>query len=204
MTVSILRRQRVHLRLSPLSLLGRLLVAGVAAGLFWYGLMAALLAAKVAPVTVDDISGYRTAFDWLAGIRAGDVTSQVRLLSGLAGSGAAAVLGLLYAAHVSRAPRTRRPVLLDGTDHGWSVVRPRAIERAAESAALCDPAVGEASARSGLERIDLAIGAIGQVDPRDLLQRVGIAVEEALARHELPAVAVHVTLAGARRGPRAV
>lgn len=204
MTGSALGRQRISLRLSPLTLVGRLLVAVGAAGLFWYGLMAVLLAVKADPATVDGSSGYRTAFDWLAGIRAGDVTSHVRLLSGLVGAGAAVVFGLLVAVHLPRPTRTRSPVLLDENDHGWTVVRPRAIERAAESAALCDPAVTAAAARSGADRIDLAIGVVGQVDPHDLLRRVGIAVEEALVLHELPAVAVHVTLAGARRGPRAV
>ncbi|MBA3408537.1 MAG: hypothetical protein H0U06_10890, partial [Solirubrobacterales bacterium] len=66
-------RQRLRERTSPLMLVGRLVTLVFALALVWYGLMTVLLALKVSPSTVNTISGYRTAFDWLSGLTPSDV-----------------------------------------------------------------------------------------------------------------------------------
>ena len=50
-------RQRLRFRSSPLAYLGRVLLAVLGAALVWYGLMLLLLALKVDPETVNDLSG---------------------------------------------------------------------------------------------------------------------------------------------------
>ena len=57
-------RQRLRERTSPLMFVGRLVTLVFALALIWYGLMTVLLALKVAPSTVNTISGYRTAFSF--------------------------------------------------------------------------------------------------------------------------------------------
>ena len=66
-------RQRLRERTSPLMLVGRLVTLMFALALVWYGLMTLLLALKVSPSTVNTISGYRAAFDWLSGLTPADV-----------------------------------------------------------------------------------------------------------------------------------
>ena len=66
-------RQRLRERTSPLVIVGRLVTLVFALALVWYGLMTLLLALKVSSATVNSLSGYRTAFDWLSGLTPRDV-----------------------------------------------------------------------------------------------------------------------------------
>jgi len=61
-------RQRIRQRNSPLVFFGRLLTFLFAVALIWYGVMVVLGALKVAPSTLNSISGYRTAYNYLAGL----------------------------------------------------------------------------------------------------------------------------------------
>ena len=60
-------RQRVRVRTSSVALIGRAILILFSLALIWYGLMLILLALKVSPHTVNQISGYRTAYDYLSG-----------------------------------------------------------------------------------------------------------------------------------------
>jgi hypothetical protein len=66
-------RQSLRERRSPLVLLGLLLLVPVALALIWYGAMLVALAFKAPPETVNAISGYRDAYDFLASLEAGDL-----------------------------------------------------------------------------------------------------------------------------------
>ena len=50
-------RQRLRIGSSPLALLGRIVLVLFALALVWYGAMLVLLAFKVSPHTVNDLSG---------------------------------------------------------------------------------------------------------------------------------------------------
>jgi len=78
-------RQRLRLRVAPVELLSRLVLVILCLALVWYGAMVILLALKVAPTTVETLSGYRTVYEYLAHIGASDVTGTVRVILGLAG-----------------------------------------------------------------------------------------------------------------------
>jgi len=100
-------RQRIRERPSVLMVVGRIVPIVVALGLMWYGLMLILLALKVSPSTVNSISGYRTAFNYLSGLTPSDVDGSVTRAI-IAGSGLAAFLVFGYlalnAAAVPRPP----------------------------------------------------------------------------------------------------
>ena len=70
-------RQRVRVRRSPLAILGRALALLLGLALIWYGLMLLLLALKTPRDTVESLSGYRAAFDWLAALQPPDVDGGV-------------------------------------------------------------------------------------------------------------------------------
>jgi hypothetical protein len=190
-------RQRLRLESSSLAdAVGRGLVALLGAAIAWYGLMAILLAFKVSPSTVNDISGYRTAFDYLTGLEAGDVSSTDRLIVAIV----AVVLALIAAFLLWRAlPRphlARHPIEVEGAGPGRTEVAPRAVERAVESAALAHPDVVGARARYDEDRIDLAVTARGGAELVDTLHEVEGRAFDSLATHELDAARVDVTLAG--------
>lgn len=189
-------RQRIAADRSPLSLLGRLLFLLLCLALVWYGLMAILLAAKVTPDTVNSISGYRTVYDFLAGLGPGDFTGTKRLIAAAGGLLAFLLFGLLALKEIPRPQRTRTELPFIDDDRGSITIEPRAIERVAEGAAAGNASVSAAAGRLGSEDLTVDVevrrsGALAQ-DLRDVQSRV----RAALTEHDLPALPVNVTLAG--------
>src|SRR6185312_15391987 len=119
--------------------LSRILLALACLALIWYGAMAILLAVKVSPSTLEMLSRYRTIYDYLADLRAGDLTPTVRLLLGLGGFSAFAALAFVVWQALPRPQLARHGLQLPGDRMGTVVVHPRAIERAAEASALEHP-----------------------------------------------------------------
>jgi hypothetical protein len=189
-------RQRVHTRTNPLALVGRLLVVLLAAALTWYGLMVLLLATKVSPSTVDSISGYRSAFDFLAGLRPQDFTSSTRAIIAIAGVLAFLVFGYLALRGLPRPYLARSDVELESGPRGDTIVNPRAIERMAEGAALSQPGVTQAAGRYSSDALAVDVSVSRASEIADALQGVYAAVTRALKEHELPTVPVRVTLTG--------
>lgn len=190
-------RQRIHVDGSTTAnTVGRLLVALLGAAIAWYGLMTMLLAFKVSPSFVNDISGYRTAFDYLSGLEPGDISSTDRLII----AGVAIVLALIALYLLWRGlPRphlARHEVTVTETDLGTTEITPRAMERAVEAAALGHPAVVGARARLDDDGIALAITARDAAGLVRTLHEVEDRAFESLDRHELELERVDVTLAG--------
>lgn len=187
-------RQRLRTRTPPLAFVSRTLVGLLALALFWYGLMTVLLAVKVSPDTVDSISGYRTAYDFLADLGPGDISNRVRAIVAAGG-----ILTFLLCAYLAW-KELPRPYLARGDlelqigERGETRMAPRAVERVAEAAARRHPAVTDAAGRFGDEEIALSVSArrareLGQTLP-DVQHRVVAALEE----HGLPRFPVDVTL----------
>lgn len=195
-------RQRLRGRGSPLVFLGLLLLVPVALALIWYGAMLVALAFKTSPETVNAISGYRDAYDFLAELEAGDVTGRVRLTASLGGLAAFVVFGLLAWKQVPRPYLARGELTLAEHDRGTSTVEPRAIERAAEVTACAHPSVGDATGRYGEDGIDVNLDLKRAGDVLSTLREVQHRVGEALRRHDLPDVPVSVTLTGLERQRR--
>ena len=195
-------RQRLRGRSSPLAFLGLLLLVPLALALIWYGAMVVALAFKTSPETVNTISGYRDAYDFLAGLEAEDVSDRIRLITGLAGLAAFVVFGFLAWKQVPRPYLARGELTLSEDPRGTSTVEPRAIERAAEVAACADPSVSDATARHGEDGIDVDLDVRRASDVVGTLRRVQHRVGEALQRHDLPGVPIRVTLTGFDRQRR--
>lgn len=190
-------RQRLRLESSTLAdALGRGLVALLGAATAWYGLMTILLAFKVSPATVDDISGYRTAFDYLTGLEPDDLSSSDRLIIAIVAVAAALIAAFLLWRALPRPHLARHAIELEESELGRTEIQPRAVERAVESAALEHPAVVGARARYDDDRIDLAVTARRASDLVETLSEVEERAFESLATHELRPAHVDVTLAG--------
>jgi hypothetical protein len=190
-------RQRLRVEGSTLATaVGRVLVALLGAAIAWYGLMTMLLAFKVSPSFVNDISGYRTAFDYLAGLEPGDITSTDRLII----AGVALVLALIALFLLWRGlPRphlARHDLTVTESELGTTEIGPRAMERAVEVAALEHPAVVGARARLDDDGIALAITAREAATIVDTLHEVEERAFASLDRHQLELGRVDVTLAG--------
>jgi hypothetical protein len=78
-------RQRIHLRTPALAYLVRLFTVAFGAALVWYGAMVILLAVKVSPHTVNNLSAYRTLYHDIVSLHPGDFTTPVRLIAGFGG-----------------------------------------------------------------------------------------------------------------------
>jgi hypothetical protein len=195
-------RQRLRSHDSPLATLGLLLLVPVALGLMWYGAMLVALAFKADPDTVNTISGYRDAYDFLAGLVPGDFTSTVRMVTGLGGLAAFLLFGLLALKQVPKPYLARGALTLAEDVRGTSTVEPRAIERAAEVAACAHPSVADATARYVENGLELEIDVKRAGDLPDALREVQQRVAEALRLHDLPDGPVSVTLAGFDSGGR--
>jgi hypothetical protein len=196
-------RQRIRERPSALRFFGQVVTLLFAAGLVWYGLMTLLLALKVSPDTVNSISGYRTAFDWLAGLTPQDVDDGTTRAI-IAGSGIVAFLlfGYLAFKMIPRPRLTRHDLPLVADDRGAVIVEPRAIERLAETAAEQDSAVTGASGRYADDDVTIDITVRRARDLPATLRETQHRVSEALAQHELPTLPVNVTLTGYDRRKR--
>lgn len=188
-------RQRIRLRSSPLRFVGRALVVLLALALVWYGLMVVLLAVKVSPSTVNSISGYRSAYDYLAGLGPDDVDGTVRAIVAGAGLLAFLLFGWLATRELPRPYLARHEVELHADDHGEVTVEPRAVERAAEIAACRHPSVLAASGRYATDGITLSVTLRRAREAADSLREVQQRAVASLSEHGLPTVPVDVTLA---------
>ncbi len=195
-------RQRVNLHRSPAELVGRVLVTLLALALLWYGLMLVLLAVKVSPTTVNQISGYRTVFDDLASLKPTDISGTTRLIVAGAGLLTFLVLGYLAYKALPRPSLARSEVYLVDDERGEVRVRPRAVERVAESAASQQPGVAGASGRLGEDELDVMLTVRRPREAVETMRAVRGAVREALEQHDLPVLPVNVTLTGIDRTTR--
>jgi len=195
-------RQRLRARTSWLVYLADALLVVVALALFWYGLMAVLLAIKVEPDTVNDISGYRDIYDFFAGLDADDIGTTVRIVVGLAGTGLFFLCGWLAWKEIPRPYFARSEAHLGDDERGTVEVGPRAIERAVELAALDDPSVTAATARFGSDDLALDVDVRRARGVPETLRDVQQRARASLSRHGLPDVPVDVTLTGYERKTR--
>ena len=196
-------RQRLRSRGFALShIVARLLVIALALALLWYGAMVILLAFKVSPDTVDSISGYRTAYDYLTGLTPDDITSDVRLVVGLGGLAVFLLFGYLAWREIPRPYLARSDLQLSGGDRGAVDVTARAVERVAERAALEHDGVADARGLYHDNALTLEIVARGARDVPATLSAVREQAAESLDTHDLPALPVNVTLTGLDRKNR--
>ena len=196
-------RQRIRERPSVLMVVGRIVPIVLALALMWYGLMLILLALKVSPSTVNALSGYRTAFNYLSGLTPDDVDgSATRAI--IAGSGIAAclVFGYLAFKQLPRPYLARRELPLAADEHGEVSVEPRAIERIAEVAASRHSAVTAARGRYSVDDLAVDVSVRRARDLATTLHDAQQRVADALQEHELPAMAVNITLTGYDRQRR--
>jgi hypothetical protein len=189
-------RQRIHTRGNPLAFVGRLLVLALALALVVYGLALIALALKAAPADVQSVTGYRSAYDFLARLRPSDLTGTRRAIIAAAGLAAFLVFGFLALRELPRPYLARTAVTLDTGDRGDTVVAPRALERLAEGAALRQPGVTRAAGRYGVDELAVEIAVDRARETAQILRAVHAGVLDAVGEHELPAVPVRVTLTG--------
>lgn len=190
-------RQRLRVESSTLSTgVGRALVALLGAAIAWYGAMLFLLAVKVSPSFVNDISGYRTAYDYLTGLGPDDFSSSDRLVIAIVALVLALIALILLWRGLPRPHLARHAIEVEQTERGVTEVQPRAIERAVEGAALGHPAVVGARARYDDDGIALAVTARQAATLVDTLREVEGRAFDSLAEHQLQLERVDVTLAG--------
>lgn len=192
-------RQRLRVRSSSLALLGTAVLVLLALVLVYYGAMLLALSLKVSPGAIDAISGYGSVYDSLAGIEPGDVGASERLIAGIAGLVALLVFGLLAYKELPRPYLARSSLRLGepGDDErGATEVGARAIERAAEAAALDQPAVSAARGRYGTDELTIGVTMRRASEVPDALRDVQRLVRASLERHGIPALPVNVTLTG--------
>ena len=195
-------RQRLRERPSFLVLVGRLLAFLVGLALVWYGLMVLALAVKVSAGTVNSLSGYRTAFNWLTGLTpAGVDGSTTRAIIAGAGIVSFLLFGYLAIKQLPRPYLARRELALSSHPDGEVKVEPRAVERLAEVAATRD---GITDARSRYSVDDLAVDVTVR-RARNVAATLTAAQDRvigALADHGLPSMPVNVTLSSYDRRER--
>lgn len=189
-------RQRITFRTPVLAYVVRLLTVVLALGLLWYGLMVVLLAVKVSPHTVNAISAYRTLYHAAAGLTSAEVTTLTRLIAGFAGL--LIFVACLYLAlqELPRPGLARGDVMVGGRERGDTSVQPRAVERAAEIAAMSNRHVSAARGRLGAEELDVHVRVRSAREVAETLRDVQRRVSEALQLHGLPIRSVNVTLTG--------
>jgi hypothetical protein len=195
-------RQRLRFRGSPLAFLGRALIVLLAAALIWYGLMFLLLALKVDPDTVNGLSGYRSAYDYLAGLEPADVDGRFRLIAGLAGLAAFLLFGYLAWRELPRPYLARSDLQLEENERGVTEIGPRAIERVAEAAALEQSSVASATGRYGTHDLALDVSLAQARDLGETMRAVRDRAHERLSEHGLPDLPVNVTLTDFQRKGR--
>jgi hypothetical protein len=188
-------RQRLRARSFPVArILADALVVVFALALVWGGAMLVALACKAAPGTIDSLSGYRTAYRYLAGLQPADITPSTRVVTAVAGVAAAVIFGWLAWRAIPRPYLARGDLRLAGDERGSVDVSARAIERAVETAALEHAAVTTARARYGTDDLTLDVAASRADELGETLQDVQRRARDSLARHELPPLSVNVTL----------
>jgi hypothetical protein len=172
------------------------LLTVLALALIWYGVMVVLLAAKISPTSVNKVSGYRTAYQFFAGLDPADIDNRVRLIAGLTGLATFLACSYLAAKTVSRTHLARTELTLNSDDRGVVTIQPRAIERAIECAALQHDAVRSAAGRQEDEALTLSVNLGRASDSAETLRDLRQRARAALDQHDLPALPVNVTLTG--------
>lgn len=196
-------RQRLRERPSFLVLVGRLLALLVGLALVWYGLMALLLAVKVSAATVNSLSGYRTAYNWISGLTPADVDGSVTRAI-IAGAGLVSFLLFGYLA-IKQLPRpylARRDLPLRSDPHGELRVEPRAMERLAEVAATSGAGITDARGRYSVDDLAVEVTVRRARNVATTLKAAQDRVIGALAEHGLPSMPVNVTLSSYDRRER--
>lgn len=195
-------RQRVRIRTSPVALIGRAVLIVFSLALVWYGLMLLLLALKVSAHTVNQISGYRTAYNYLSDLTAADITSTTRLIAGLAGFAGFLGFGYLAWKSLPRPYLARTDLRLKDDERGVTKVAPRAIERAVEGAALDRDAVQHAAARYGGNEVTVNVSVTRARELAETLRAVRADAHDELGNHGLPEMPVNITLTSFERTKR--
>ncbi len=195
-------RQRLNLRTPVLGHLVAGLTIALALVLVWYGLMVVLLAVKVSAHTVNSLSGYRTLYHDVVDLQASDFTTLRRLIAGFAGLIAFLTFTFLAFKAWPRPYLARGDVTVDAARHGTTTVQARAIERVGEIAACANVDVSSARCRLGDEQLTVGIDARRASSVAATLRDVHERVHAALVRHELPGLAVNVTLTAYDRQTR--
>ncbi len=189
-------RQRINLRTPALAYLVRLLTIVLALALFWYGLMIVLLAVKVSPHTVNDLSAYRTLYHDAATVTASDFTTAGRLIAGFAGL-LVFLIGLYLASReIPRPYLARGEFRIGDRDRGDTTIAPRAVERVAEIAAGANRDVTNVRGRLGDEHVDVSVHVRNPRRAADTLRDVQHRVSTSMQEHGLPSLPVNVTLTG--------
>ena len=196
-------RQRLQASRPVLAFVGTFLVVVLIAALLFYGGILLLLSLKAfSASTLDSISGYRQAYDFLAGLKEGELSTAARLIAGAAGLVAFVLFAYLAFKQLPRPHLARHDLDLPEDPRGTVSVAPRAVERVAETAALRHGSISEAAGRYGPGALTLDVTVLhADTVPetlRDAQQRVAAALEE----HGLPATKVNVTLTGYERTTR--
>jgi hypothetical protein len=190
-------RQRISERTSLLSLVGRIVPLILAIALIWYGAMLILLAVKVSPTTVNSISGYRTAWRWLAGLDTSTVSGGVtRGIIAACGVAAFLFFGFLAYKQLPRPYLTRRELRLSSDSQGAVTVEPRAVERLAEVAAESHHAVSSARGRHSVDGLFVDLSVRRPDNLADTMHDAQRRVADALERHQLPNMPINITLVG--------
>lgn len=192
-------RQRLKTRRPTLALIGRLLVFVLACALVFYGAILVLLAVKVSPSTLDDISAYQTVYDYLADLGEGELSDKRRIAVGVAGALAFLLFGYLALKQLPRPYLARHELQLAEDPRGVVTVEPRAIERIAETAALHHPALTAASGRYGDDELAVGVTVRHAKAVARTLEDVQASIVAALEQHGLPVVPIHLTLTGYER-----
>jgi len=189
--------QRVLTRSFPLARVAAdALVLIFALVLVWGGAMLVLLAFKASPDTINGLSGYHTAYDYLAGLEPRDVTASTRLIAAIGGLIACLIFGYLAWRAVPRPYLVRTDLRLASDVRGSIDVNARVIERAAEIAVLDHPAIIAARARYETDRMALDLSVRRARELPETLREAQRRVRAALADHDLPQLPVDVTLTG--------
>jgi hypothetical protein len=170
--------------------------------LVWYGLMLLLLALKVSAHNVNQISGYRTAYNYLSDLTAADITSTTRLIAGLAGFAGFLGFGYLAWKSLPRPYLARTDLRLRDDERGVTKVAPRAIERAVEGAALDRDAVQHAAARYGGDEVTVNVSVTRARELAETLRAVRADAHDELGNHGLPEMPVNITLTSFERTQR--
>jgi hypothetical protein len=196
-------RQRVNLRRGTGALLARGLALAFALALVYGGALEALLALKLhglGPDEINRLTGYRTAYHWLAGLHRADFTTVRSLIAGFGGLLVFLVFAALALRSLPRPYLTRTELGLPASGRGATIVRPRAVERVAELAAQGNEQVIGVTGRLGDGELYVDIGIDAAPGVADTLADVRARVRDQLGRHDLPAMPINVTLTGYEPG----
>ena len=195
-------RQRLRIPSSSLAAVGKAVLVVVSLALIWYGLMLMLLALGADPATIDAISGYRTAYNFLAGLTPDDISGTTRLIAGIAGLVAFLLFAYLAYQELPRPHLARHDLRIAADDRGTVEVGPRALERVAEVAASEHRGVTASAGRLVDDELTVGVTLRSAREVDGTLADVQRRVREALGRHDLGAGRVSVTLTGYDRQRR--